>query len=93
MQMQKRECESFAERNGYVVAKVFTEYSSGLREERKALQQLYAYCSDKRHKISAVIVTDYHRLSRSYIGLAQAAAKFAMFKVELLRTGKRQLED
>ena len=54
---QKRQCIEFAEKQGYSVTKVFVDEGKSAKNlERPEIQELMAYCSKKKNKISAVII-------------------------------------
>ncbi len=63
---QKRQCIEFAEKQGYSVAKVFVDEGKSAKNlERPEIQELMAYCSKKKNKITAVIIWRLDRISRN----------------------------
>ena len=63
---QKRQCIEFAEKQGYSVTKVFVDEGKSAKNlERPEIQELMAYCSKKKNKISAVIIWRLDRISRN----------------------------
>ncbi len=63
---QKRQCEEFAERNGYYVIKTFVDEGKSAKNlDRPEIQDLMAYCGKKKNDIKAVIIWRLDRISRN----------------------------
>lgn len=63
---QKRQCEEFAERNGYIVIKTFIDEGKSAKNlDRPEIQDLMAYCNKKKNDVKAVIIWRLDRISRN----------------------------
>ncbi len=63
---QKRQCEEFAERNGYFVIKTFVDEGKSAKNlDRPEIQDLMAYCGKKKNDVHAVIIWRLDRISRN----------------------------
>ncbi|HUJ08561.1 MAG TPA: recombinase family protein [Verrucomicrobiae bacterium] len=66
LETQRRECERFCQRNGWVVARVFTEEGeSAATTNRPQLQAMLSYCRDNANKVGAVVVYNLSRFARN----------------------------
>ena len=66
LETQRRECQRFCERNGWAVARVFTEEGeSGATTDRPQLQTMLSYCRDNDGKVAAVVVYNLSRFARN----------------------------
>ena len=63
---QKNVCIEFAQKNGYIVDKVFVDEGKSAKNlERPEIQELMDYCSKKKNHINAVIIWRLDRISRN----------------------------
>ena len=63
---QKKVCSEFADKNGYLVDRVFVDEGKSAKNlERPEIQELMAYCSKKKNDIKAVVIWRLDRISRN----------------------------
>ena len=63
---QKKVCVEFAERNGYIVDKIFVDEGKSAKNlDRPEIQELMSYCSKKRNNIKALVIWRLDRISRN----------------------------
>jgi site-specific DNA recombinase len=82
---QQEEVERKAQRDGYILQRVFKEPGQSAKDtNRPELQALIKYCLDKKNKITAVIVYKWDRLSRSQLDFLTLRQLFAQHGISLL---------
>ena len=63
---QKKVCIEFAQKNGYIVDKVFVDEGKSAKNlERPEIQELMDYCSKKQHNIKVLVIWRLDRISRN----------------------------
>ena len=67
LETQLKACQSYAERNGLQVVEIFSEegVSAKTVHNRPEMRRLLKFCTDKKNKISKVIIYKMDRFSRS----------------------------
>ncbi|MBM3861086.1 MAG: recombinase family protein [Verrucomicrobia bacterium] len=84
LETQRRECERFCERNGWSVAKVFTEEGeSAATMDRPQLQAMLAYCHDNSGSVGAVVVYNLSRFARNTSDHLAVRMKLSEYGVSL----------
>ena len=63
--VQKSACDFFAERNGYVFVRYFTEHFSGRKADRQVLEEVIQFVADNEGEISALVVSQIDRFTRA----------------------------
>ncbi len=86
---QEKHCREYALKNGYEVAEVFIEQGESAKTAlRTELQKLLLYCSDKKNKLSAVIIYKLDRLSRNTDDYSQLRILLKRYGVEIKSTSE-----
>lgn len=86
---QEKHCREYALKNDYEVAEVFIEQGESAKTAlRTELQKLLSYCSDKKNKISAVIIYKLDRLSRNTDDYSQLRILLKRYGVEIKSTSE-----
>jgi len=84
---QEKICRDYAFKNGYDIAEIFIEQGESAKTaDRKELQRLLAYCSDKKNKISFVIAYKIDRISRNVYDYSQLRIILKRYGVEIKST-------
>jgi len=63
--VQKSACDFFAERNGYVFVRYFTEHFSGRKADRQVLEEVIQFVAENEGEISALVVSQIDRFTRA----------------------------
>ncbi len=81
---QEKVCKEYADKNSYTIAKLFVEQGESAKTaDRTELQKLLAYCSDKKNRISAVVIYKLDRLSRNTDDYSQIRLLLKRYGVEI----------
>jgi len=84
---QEKICRDYAFKNGYDIAEIFIEQGESAKTaDRKELQRLLAYCSDRKNKISYVIAYKIDRISRNVYDYSQLRIILKRYGVEIKST-------
>lgn len=85
LESQKELCLEYAKKNGLEVVKLFSDAGESAKTaDRRGLQELIKFCSDKRNKVDAVIVYKIDRLSRNVTDYAQISSLLQGLSITLL---------
>ena len=63
--VQKRTCDFYADRNGFSIVRYFTEHFSGRKADRHVLDEIIQFASDNQGEIDALIVSQIDRFTRA----------------------------
>ena len=65
IEVQKRTNDYFAERNGFVIVRYFTEHYSGRKADRQMLEDVLSFVEESDGEITALIVSQIDRFTRA----------------------------
>ena len=86
---QERLCREYATKNGYEVASTFIEMGESAKTaDRTELKKMFAFCSVKKNKISAVIAYKIDRISRNTDDYSQIRILLKRYGVEIKSTSE-----
>ncbi len=86
---QQKICNDYALKNQYDVVSTFIEQGESAKTvDRTELQKLLKYCSDKRNRVTAVIIYKLDRLSRNTDDYSQLRLLLKRYGVEIKSTSE-----
>ena len=89
LESQIRVCTNYAIRNGYEIVHSFIEKGESAKTtDRTELQNLLAFCSNKKNRVSAVIIYKVDRLSRNTHDYGTLRAVLKRYGVEIKSTSE-----
>jgi len=81
---QEAVCRAYAEQKGFTTTNVFHDvWVSGVGPSGKAFNDLLQYCQQPENAVSAVIVTNYSRISRDLCALVHVVQKLQTFGISI----------
>jgi DNA invertase Pin-like site-specific DNA recombinase len=81
---QEKNCREYAEKNGYVVEKVFIEMGESAKTaDRTELQKLFGFCANRKNNIQTVIAYKIDRISRNTDDYCQIRILLKRYGVEI----------
>lgn len=87
---QEKVCREFAERNNYKITEVFIEQGESAKtQDRRELQRMIEYCSQKKNQIDAVIAYKIDRISRNTDDYSQIRLLLKRNGVEIKSTSEQ----
>lgn len=87
---QKRICNEYIVKHGYIPAEVFVEEGESAKTaDRTELQKMLSYCADKKNGISAVIIYKIDRLARNSDDYSQLRLVLKKYGVEIKSTSEQ----
>jgi site-specific DNA recombinase len=86
---QERNCREYAQKYNYEISQVFIEEGESAKTaDRTELQKLLRFCSDRKQKITAVIIYKIDRLSRNTDDYSQLRILLKRYGVEIKSTSE-----
>lgn len=90
---QKQLCKEFADRNGFVVVKIFEDPGKSASSlNRPALQEMLGYCASHK-EVKAVLVQDTDRLARDVQGHLTIKASLRKVGVQVISISQPAIDD
>ncbi len=86
---QERLCREYATKYGYEIAAIFIEMGESAKTaDRTELKKMFAFCSTKKHGISAVIAYKIDRISRNTDDYSQIRILLKRYGIEIKSTSE-----
>lgn len=86
---QERHCREYADKHGYQIDQIFIERGESAKTAtRTELQKLMTYCSNKKNRLSAIIIYKIDRLSRNTDDYSYLRIFFKRYGVEIKSTSE-----
>jgi site-specific DNA recombinase len=91
--VQESKFSSFWTHNNLKPAATFVDKESARTSERPSFQKMLAYCRERRHKVSHVVVADLSRLARNVLDQGQTIITLSQAGIQLVSVDKPTLDD
>lgn len=91
--VQQSKFSSFCKTNGLKPAATFIDKESARTSERPQFQKMLAYCREKRHKVSHVVVADLSRLARNVHDQGATLISLTQLGIQLISVDEPTLDD